>query len=33
VKQFSGTIGSQAYRYLQDGLWEYRYFIFQKARQ
>jgi len=31
VKQFSGTIGSQAYRYLQDGLWEYRYFIFQKA--
>ncbi len=30
VKHFSGTIGSQAFQYFQNGLWEYRYFIFQK---
>lgn len=32
IKQFSGTVGSQAFRYFQNGLWEYRYFIFQKTR-
>ncbi len=31
VKHFSGTIGSQAFQYLQNGIWEYRYFIFQKT--
>jgi ubiquinone/menaquinone biosynthesis C-methylase UbiE len=30
VKQFSGTRGSQAFQFFQDGWWEYRYFIFQK---
>ena len=33
VKQFSGTIGSQAFQYLRSGLWEYRYFVFQKTKQ
>jgi ubiquinone/menaquinone biosynthesis C-methylase UbiE len=32
IKQFSGTIGSQAFQYFQNGLWEYRYFVFQKNR-
>ena len=31
VKQFSGTIGSQAFQFFQKGVWEYRYFVFQKS--
>ncbi|MBN1498318.1 MAG: class I SAM-dependent methyltransferase [Spirochaetes bacterium] len=30
IRQFSGTIGSQAFQYFRNGSWEYRYFIFQK---